>query len=61
MEIGDKLKISFIPEMEELLVEESGSFPLPQNVRFVRIEHEEVASRINGVNGVCVDLVRKRA
>ncbi len=59
VETGDKLRVSFMPGGEDLLVEESGTFSLPKDAKFVRIQHEEAVPRAKGVQGVCVDLVSK--
>lgn len=59
METGDKLRVSFMPGGEDLLVEESGTFSLPDGVKFLRIQHEEAVPRAKGVQGVCVDIVSK--
>lgn len=60
IEAGDRLGVSFMPEEEELFVEENGCFPLPKGTSHVRIEHYEAAVRENGSKGVDVDIVKKR-
>lgn len=58
---GDRLRVSFMPSGEELLVEESGCLPLPKDAKYLRIKHEEVAAREKGDIGVCVDIVKKES
>lgn len=59
LETGDRLRVSFMPGGEDLLVEESGTFSLPQEAKFLQIKHEEAVVRAKGVQGVCVDIVSK--
>jgi hypothetical protein len=59
VETGDKLRVSFMPGGEELLIAESGTFSLPSEAKFLKIKHEEVALREKGRTGVCVDVVKK--
>lgn len=61
MEEGDRLRVSFMPSGEDLLVEESGCLPLPKEAKFLKIKHEEAAAREKGIVGVCVDIVKKRS
>lgn len=60
MEEGDKLKASFLPEEEGLLIEASGRFPLPAGVKFVQVIHLEAATRVSKVGGVSVDIIQMR-
>ncbi|MGD9631358.1 MAG: hypothetical protein AB7V18_19135 [Pyrinomonadaceae bacterium] len=60
MEEGDRLMASFLPEEEGLLIEASGRFPLPASAKFVQVIHQEVATRVSKVGGVCVDIIRIR-
>lgn len=59
VETGDKLRVSFMPGGEELLIEASGTFSLPKDAKFLKIKHEEAVPRAKGVQGVCVDIVQK--
>lgn len=61
MSEGDRLRVSFMPGGDELLIVESGCLPLPKEAKFLRIKHEETAVRVKGDAGVCVDIVRKES
>ncbi len=57
MEEGDLLMGFFKPQGDPLSFAADGEYLLPASAGHVRIEHQEIATRMNG-GGVNVDLVK---